>query len=137
MITSPNSRPYADMAFSIGGRKICAPSMMTPLMSSQPSSTACCTAPTAYIGWLPMLNEYGLVSSDGVIGQHAPNQVMLDSEITGTIDSAKYVNEPTIDTMSSSTAWRAHVVATAGSNCSSHTVTSSGRPAIPPRALRS
>ena len=82
-----------------------------------------------------MLNEYGLVSSDGVIGQHAPNQVMLDSAITGTIDSAKYVNEPTIDTMSSSTAWRAHVVATAGSNCSSHTVTSSGRPAIPPRAL--
>ena len=28
-----------------------------------------------------------------------PNHVMLDSAITGTIDSAKNVNEPTIDTM--------------------------------------
>ena len=65
------------MAFSIGGMKIWAPSMMTALMFSQPSSTAFFTAPTAYIGWLPMLNEYGLVSSDGVIGQHAPNHVML------------------------------------------------------------
>ena len=109
--------------------------MMTALMFSQPSSTARFTAPTAYIGWLPMLNEYGLVSSDGVIGQQAPNHVMLDSAITGTIDSAKNVNEPTIDTMPSSTAWRAQVVATAGSNCSSQTVTSSGRPAMPPRAL--
>ena len=34
-----------------------------------------------------MLNEYGLVSSDGVIGQQAPNHVMLDSAITGTIDA--------------------------------------------------
>ncbi len=63
--------------------------MMTALMFSHPSSTARCTAPTAYIGWLPMLNEYGFVSSAGVIGQHAPNQVMLDSAMTGTIDSAK------------------------------------------------
>src|SRR5215213_4702892 len=124
------------MAFSIGVRKIAsAPSAITALMFSQPSSTAFFTAPTAYIGWLPMLNEYGLVSSDGVIGQHAPNHVMLDSAITGTIDSAKNVNEPTIDTMPSSTACRAHVAATAGSNCSSQTVTSSGWPAIPPRAL--
>ena len=115
--------------------KIRVPSMITALMFSQPSSTAFFTAPTAYIGWLPMLNEYLLVSSSGVIGQHAPNQVMLDASMTGTIAAAKNVNEPTIDTMPSSTAWRAHVVATAGSNCSSQTVTSSGRPAIPPRAL--
>ncbi|MEL7158417.1 MAG: hypothetical protein AAFN30_17715, partial [Actinomycetota bacterium] len=34
------------------------------------------TAPTAYIGWLPIGNEWGLVSSEGVIGQHGPNQLM-------------------------------------------------------------
>src|SRR6478752_2322427 len=104
MITSPNSWPSADIAFSIGGMNTWAPSMMTALMLWQPSSTAFFTAPTAYIGWLPMLNEYGLDSSDGVIGQQAPNQVMPDSAITGTIDSAKNVNDPTIDTMFSSTA---------------------------------
>src|SRR5918994_7534742 len=109
--------------------------MITALMFSHPSSTARFTAPTAYIGWLPIGNEYGLVSSDGVIGQHGPNHVMLESAMTGTIDSAKNVNDPTTDSMSSSTAWRAHVAATAGSNCSSQTVTSSGRPAIPPCAL--
>jgi hypothetical protein len=41
------------------------------------------------MGWLPMLNEYGDVSSDGEIGQHAPNHVMSDSATTGTIASAK------------------------------------------------
>ena len=82
-----------------------------------------------------MLNECGDVSSDGEIGQHAPNQVMSDSAITGTIASAKYVNEPTIDTTSSATASRAHVAAMAGSNCSSQTMTSSGRPLIPPFEL--
>ena len=87
------------------------------------------------MGWLPIGNECLLVSSDGVIGQQGPNQVMSDSAMTGTMLSAKNVNDPTIDTMPSSTASRAHDVATAGSNCSSHTVTSSGRPAIPPRAL--
>ena len=70
-----------------------------------------------------------------MIGQQAPNHVMLDSEITGTMLSAKNVNEPTIETMPSSTAWRAQVVATAGSYCSSQTVTASGRPAMPPREL--
>ncbi len=82
-----------------------------------------------------MGNESGLVSSEGVIGQHSPNHVILDSAITGTMLSAKNVNEPTIETILPSTADRAHVVATAGSNCSSHTVTLSGRPAMPPRAL--
>ena len=135
MISSPKVFPRFAIAFSIGGMKIWAPSMMTALMFWQPSSTAFFTAPTAYIGWLPMLNEWGSVSSDGVIGQQAPNHVMSESAITGTIDSAKNVNEPTIDTMSSSTACRAHVAATAGSNCSSQTVTSSGWPAMPPRAL--
>ncbi len=124
------------MAFCIGGRKIAsAPSMITALMFSQPSSIARFTAPTAYIGWLPIGNECGSVSSDGVIGQHSPNHVMFDSARTGTMLSAKNENEPTTDTMPSSTACRAHVAAMAGSNCSSQTVTSSGRPAIPPRAL--
>src|SRR4029079_6346509 len=109
--------------------------MITALIFLQPSSTALLTAPTAYIGWFPMLNECGSVSSDGVIGQQAPNHVMSDAAITGTIDSAKKGNEPTIATSPASTAWRAHVAATAGSNCSSHTVTSSGWPAIPPREL--
>jgi hypothetical protein len=84
---------------------------------------------------LPIGNEYGLVHSDGVIGQHSPNQVISDSASTGTMLSAKKVNEPMTETISFSTASRAQVVATAGSNISSHTVTSSGRPAIPPRAL--
>ena len=57
MTTSPKDFPRFAMAFSIGGMKIWAPSMMTALMFSQPSSTAFFTAPTAYIGWLPMLNE--------------------------------------------------------------------------------
>ena len=109
--------------------------MMTAFMLVQPSSTARFTEPTAYMGWLPIGNECLLVSSDGVIGQHGPNQVMSDSAMTGTMLSAKNVNEPTIDTMSPSVASRAHEVATAGSNCSSQTVTSSGRPAMPPRAL--
>src|SRR5262245_31343878 len=136
MISSPNvPMPRLAIAFSIGGMKIWAPSMITALIFLQPSSTAFLTAPTAYIGWLPMLNECGSVSSDGVIGQQAPNQVMSDSAMTGTIDSAKNVNEPTIETTPSSTAWRAHVAATAGSNCSSQTSTSSGWPAMPPRAL--
>ena len=52
--------------------------MMTALMFLQPSSTARFTAPTAYIGWLPIGNECGSVSSDGVIGQHSPNQVIFD-----------------------------------------------------------
>ena len=132
---SPKLWPRAEIAFSIGGRKIWAPSMMTALIAWQPSSMARLMMPTAYIGWLPMGNECGLVSSDGVIGQHGPNQVMSDSAITGTMLSAKNVNEPTTDTMFSSTASRAQAAATAGSNCSSHTVTSSGRPPMPPRAL--
>ena len=57
MMTSPKVLPRFAMAFSIGGMKIWAPSMMTALMFSHPSSTAFLTAPTAYIGWLPMLNE--------------------------------------------------------------------------------
>ena len=121
-----NAVPRFAIAFFIGSMKIWAPSMITALIFLQPSSTALLTAPTAYIGWFPMLNECGSVSSDGVIGQQAPNHVMSDAAITGTIDSAKNVNEPTIETSPSSTAWRAHVAATAGSNCSSHTVTSSG-----------
>ena len=60
---------------------------------------------------------------------------MLDFSITGTMLSAKNVNDPTTATTSSSTACLAHVAATAGSNCSSQTITSRGRPAIPPRAL--
>src|SRR3954453_6353792 len=135
MISSPNFLPRFAIAFSIGGMKIWAPSMITALMCLQPSSTAFFTAPTAYIGWLPMLNEWGSVSSDGVMGQQAPNHVMSDAAITGTIDSAKNVNEPTTDTTPSSTAWRAHVAATAASNCSSQTVPSSGCPAMPPRLL--
>src|SRR6478752_9120901 len=115
--------------------KIWAPSMITALIFLQPSSTAFFTAPTAYIGWLPMLNECLSLSSDGVTGQHAPNQVMSDAAITGTIDSAKKVNDPTTETTPSSTAWRAHVAATAASNCSSQTITSSGWPAMPPRLL--
>ena len=46
-----------------------------------------------------MVNESGLVSSEGVIGQHSPNHVILDSAITGNDVSAKNVNEPTIDTI--------------------------------------
>src|SRR5258706_13584281 len=101
--------------------------MMTALIALHPSFTACDTAPTAYIGWLPMGNESGLVSSEGVIGQHSPNHVILDSAITGTMLSAKNVNEPTIETILPSTADRAHVVATARSNCSAHTVALIGR----------
>ena len=109
--------------------------MITALIAVHPSCTARDTAPTAYIGWLPIGNEYGLVHSDGVIGQHSPNQVIPDSARTGTMLSAKNVNDPTTETISFSTASRAHVVATAGSNISSQTVTSSGRPAMPPLAL--
>jgi hypothetical protein len=55
----PKLLPSADIAFSIGGRKTWAPSMITALMFSQPSSTARFTAPTAYIGWLPMGTSTG------------------------------------------------------------------------------
>ena len=124
------------MAFSIGVRKIAsAPSAITALMFWQPSSTARLTSPTEYIGWFPIGNEWGELSSDGEIAQHGPNHVMSDSAITGTIASAKYVNEPTTETTPSSTAWRAHVAAIAASNCSSHTWTSTGRPLMPPLSL--
>ena len=89
MTVLPKLCPSALMAFSIGGTKICAPSITTALIFLHPSSTARLTCPTPYIGWLPIGNECLLVNSDGAIAQHTPNQVMFDSAITGIMLSPK------------------------------------------------
>ena len=84
---------------------------------------------------LPICCTTGEVSSMAEAAQQIPNQDVLAAASSGTMAEPLIVKDPTMATSWSAMAVRPQAAVLVGWPCSSHVVTSSGCPLMPPWAL--